>query len=85
MLQQDKPDDFVIATGESNSLQDFVETAFSCVGLDWREHVQVDSGLFRPTDLAVSKADPQKAFNVLGWRAKYEMKDVIEEMIIPQS
>ncbi len=84
MLQQDKPDDFVIATGESNSLQDFVETAFSCVGLDWRNHVQTDPGLFRPTDLAESKGNPQKALNVLGWQAKYKMRDVVKNMVDSQ-
>ncbi|VAW85389.1 GDP-mannose 4,6-dehydratase [hydrothermal vent metagenome] len=81
MLQQDKPDDFVIATGETNSLQDFVAMAFSCVGLDWQNYVETDSSLFRPTDLAVSKGDPQKALNVLGWKANYKMKDVVKMMV----
>jgi len=81
MLQQDVPDDFVIATGETNSLRDFVGAAFSCVDLDWREHVESDPGLFRPTDLAVSKANPQKALNVLAWGAKNTMKDIVKNMI----
>ncbi len=81
MLQQDTPDDFVIATGESNSLQDFVEAAFSCVGLNWQEYVQTDSSLLRPTDLAESRGNPQKAFNIMGWKAKYKMKDVVKSMI----
>ncbi|MCF6324123.1 MAG: GDP-mannose 4,6-dehydratase [Gammaproteobacteria bacterium] len=81
MLQQEQPDDFVIATGETNSLQDFVATAFSCIGLDWQNHVETDSSLLRPTDLAVSKGDPQKALRVLGWKAKYKMKDVVKMMV----
>jgi len=84
MLQQDKPDDFVIATGESNSLQGFVEAAFSCVGLKWQEHVQTDPALFRPTDLAESKGDPSKALDVLGWKAQYKMRDVVKQMVDAQ-
>ncbi len=84
MLQQDTPDDFVIATGESNSLRDFVATAFACAGLDWESHVQIDSSLFRPTDLAESKGDPQKALSVLGWEAKHKMRDVVRMMIDSQ-
>jgi len=84
MLQQDEPDDFVIATGETNSLQDFVEMAFSCVGLDWRKYVQTDACLFRPTDLAMSMGDPRKALNVLGWKAKFKMRDVVKRMVDSQ-
>lgn len=81
MLQQNQADDFVIATGESNSLQEFVETAFQSVNLDWQEYVTSDSNLLRPTDLAVSKADPSKAMEVLNWKAEYKMKDVVRMMI----
>lgn len=81
MLQQDEPDDFVIATGETNSLQNFVQVAFSCVGLNWKEYVKNDPSLYRPTDLAVSKADPAKALNKLKWSARYNMKDVVSYMI----
>ncbi len=81
MLQQDEPDDFVIATGETNSLQDFVATAFSCVGLDWQNHVESDPSLFRPTDLAESKGNPQKALEVLDWEAQYKMRDVVKKMM----
>jgi len=84
MLQQDKPDDFVIATGETNSLQEFVATAFSCVGLNWEKHVEIDPKLFRPTDLAESKGSPQKALDVLGWEAKYKMRDVVKMMVDSQ-
>lgn len=84
MLQQDKPDDFVIATGETNSLQDFVAMAFSCVGLDWQKYVQTNPDLFRPTDLAVSRGDSQKALDILGWKASYKMRDVVKMMISSQ-
>lgn len=81
MLQQNQPDDFVIATGESHSLQEFVEAAFRELKLDWQEFVVADSSLLRPTDLAVSKANPSKAMNILNWQAKNKMKDVVSLMI----
>jgi GDPmannose 4,6-dehydratase len=81
MLQQTKADDFVFATGETQSLGCFVEAAFAAVRLDWREFVVSDSGLFRPTDLAVSCANPAKAARLLGWRAKHKMADVVRLMI----
>ena len=80
MLQQDKPDDYVIATGESHSLQEFVATAFAQVGLDWRDHVVIDAEFFRPTEIAVSRGNPEKSAQVLGWRARYTMPDVVRLM-----
>ncbi|MDK2411933.1 GDP-mannose 4,6-dehydratase [Aphanizomenon sp. PH219] len=81
MLQQDQPDDYVIATGESTSLEDFVAAAFTSVNLEWRDHVVVDSSLFRPTDLAFGKGNPRKAKIQLGWEAKYKMADVVQMMV----
>ncbi|ALB39807.1 MULTISPECIES: GDP-mannose 4,6-dehydratase [Nostocales] len=81
MLQQDQPDDYVIATGESTSLEDFVAAAFTSVNLEWRDHVVVDSSLFRPTDLAIGKGNPRKAKIQLGWEAKYKMADVVQMMV----
>ena len=81
MLQQDKPDDYVIATGEYNKLSDFVELAFKEVGLDWKEHVVLDSSFFRPTDLKRGLGDPSHAARELGWKAQYRMKDVVRMMI----
>jgi len=81
MLQQDRPEDFVIATGETSSLQDFVSQAFSVFGLDWRDHVQQSEALFRPTDLTISRADPTKAHRKLGWRASVLMPHVVQLMI----
>jgi GDPmannose 4,6-dehydratase len=81
ILQRVRPEDFVIATGESYSLEQFVQIAFSEVGLEWRDHVKVDPSLYRPTDLQVSKADPSKALEILGWRAMTKMEGVVKTMI----
>jgi GDPmannose 4,6-dehydratase len=81
MLQLDKPEDFVIATGSTHSLEDFVAYAFKTQGLNWQEHVISDHSLFRPTDLSVSRADPRRAKKVLGWQAKFTMEQVVEKMI----
>jgi GDPmannose 4,6-dehydratase len=81
MLQQEHPDDYAIATGQSTSLEEFVEAAFTSVNLDWRDYVIVDSSLFRPTDLAVGRANPHKAKIQLGWQAKYKMQDVVRMMV----
>ncbi len=81
MLQQDNPDDYVIATGESYELEQFVEQAFACVGLNWQDYVVTDQSLLRPTDLAISKGNPRKAKEKLGWEAKYKMPDIVRMMI----
>ena len=81
ILQQDQADDFVIATGESHKLEEFVEASFSCVGLDWHDHVVIDPLLFRPTDLNIGKGNPAKAREKLGWRAKHGMQDVVRMMV----
>jgi GDPmannose 4,6-dehydratase len=81
MLQQPEPDDFVIATGESDSLRSFVAEAFSCVGLDWQDWVVTDENFMRPTDLAVGRANPEKAQRVLGWRAQARMPQVVRMMV----
>lgn len=83
MLQQSVPEDFVIATGETHPLQDFVAAAFSTAGLDWRDHVDIDPGLMRPTDLAMSCADPSRAREKLGWQAASQMGDVVRKMLAP--
>jgi GDPmannose 4,6-dehydratase len=80
MLQQAQPEDYVIATGESYTLEAFVEAAFAAVGLDWRSHVVIDKSLFRPTDLAVGLGNPAKAYAQMGWKAKYRMPDVVKMM-----
>jgi GDPmannose 4,6-dehydratase len=81
MLQQDQPDDYVIATGQSYSLEEFVAEAFNYVGLNWHDYVVTDKSLYRPTDLAVSRGNPAKAIEKLGWQAKYKMPDVVRMMV----
>ncbi len=81
MLQQPAPEDFVIATGETNSLQGFVETAFQRLGLDSRRYVVQDPSLMRPTDIAFCCADPTPIANKLGWTAKIHMSQVIDLML----
>ncbi len=81
MLQQEKPEDFVIATGESHKLEEFVGAAFSYFNLDWREHVVKDTNLVRPSDISWGWANPAHASTRLGWQAKYKMKEVIRMMI----
>ncbi len=81
MLQQDEPDDYIIATGETYSLQDFVLEAFTSVGLDWQDHVEIDQSLYRPTDISVGRANPIKAEQKLGWKANYKMPDVVRMMV----
>ncbi len=81
MLQQEQPEDYVIATGESCPLEEFVDTAFTYLGLDWREHVVFDANLFRPTDLAMGRSNPAKASQKLGWQARYKMIDVVQMMV----
>jgi GDPmannose 4,6-dehydratase len=81
MLQKPIPADYVIATGETNTLEDFVAEAFSLAELDWRDYVVQDKLLFRPTDILVSKADPSKAVRELGWKAKSRMRNVVGMMM----
>jgi GDPmannose 4,6-dehydratase len=81
MLQQEEPDDYVIATGSTRPLRDFVEVAFKQVDLDWREHTVVDKSLFRPTELSIGRANPSKAASRLGWKAQIHMDDVARMMV----
>jgi GDPmannose 4,6-dehydratase len=81
ILQQDQPEDFVIATGKSNSLQTYVELVFQQVDLDWRKYVKQDRSLFRPTDLRLSCGNATKAREKLGWTARYVMQDVVSMLV----
>ena len=81
LLQQQKPDDYVIATGTTHSLSQFIEQAFQELGLNWRDHVEIDQQFFRPTDLMIGKADPSKVRRELGWKATHMMADVVHKMI----
>jgi GDPmannose 4,6-dehydratase len=78
MLQAELADDFVIATGQTHALKDFVAQAFACYGLDWTKHVLHDDQLMRPNEIAWSQGCPDKAQRLLGWQAKKHMHDVIK-------
>jgi len=81
MLQQDEPDDFVIATGSSHTVREFVELAFARVGLDWEHHVEIDSRYFRPAEVDSLRGDPSKARERLGWRARTSFEDLVALMV----
>lgn len=81
MLQQSVPQDFVIATGATHSLEEFIEMVFGCLDLDWKNHVVIDPELFRPADLFSGKANPSKAKEVLGWSAAFGLREVIQGMV----
>ncbi len=81
MLQQEKPGDFVIATGHPYSLEDFVRTAFEAVGLDWRDYVDLDTTLHRPADIDWSEGDASHARGQLGWQATMFMPAIVQSMV----
>jgi GDPmannose 4,6-dehydratase len=81
MLQQDTPDDFVIATGKTTSLEDFIKITFELLGLNWKDHVVVDEQLMRPTDISVGLANPAKAKKILNWDAKVGIQEIIKLML----
>lgn len=82
MLQQDKPDDFVIGTGKSHSVRDFVKTAFNHAGIkNWEEYIDIDPNYYRPTEVEDLTADPTKAKKVLGWEPKITFETLVKKMI----
>lgn len=81
MLQQGAPQDLIIATGETHSLQDFVAETFHTLGLDWRQHVASNPALMRPSDPLVSQADPARAETALGWRAQTRMREAVRALV----
>jgi GDPmannose 4,6-dehydratase len=81
MLQQDTPDDFVIATGKAHSVRDFLKVAFSYVDLDYNDYVQIDPQLVRPTDLDTLLGDPSKARQRLSWHASVTFEQLVHEMV----
>ena len=80
MLQHERADDFVIATGHTQSLEYFVECAFDHFGLNWRDHVRVERNLFRPSDIRWSSANPEKAAKILGWTARANFEEIVKKM-----
>jgi GDPmannose 4,6-dehydratase len=81
MLQQDEPDDYVIATGKTHSVLEFTEKVFEKLGLDYAKHVEIDPKYFRPTEVDVLLGDPSKAKNKLGWRHRVGFDELIDMMI----
>jgi GDPmannose 4,6-dehydratase len=81
MLQQDKPDDYVIATGVSHSVRDLVEVAFSHVGLDWQRYVRVDPKLLRPAEVDHLVGDSSKGRRVLGWEPLVDFRQLVTMMV----
>jgi len=80
MLQQDKPDDYVVATGETHSVREFVREVFEYLDLDWRDHVEIDPRYFRPTEVDLLQGDPSKAKKVLGWQPKVSFRELVRMM-----
>ena len=81
MLQLSQPEDLVIATGKARKLEEFISLAFSTLGLDWHDHVEIDHNLFRPSDIFLGYGDPRRAYALLDWRARYALEDIIAAMI----
>jgi len=81
ILQQDRADDFVVGTGEKHSVREFVEEAFSYVGLSWEKYVEVDQKYFRPTETEDLQADASKIKKTIGWSPKITFKDLVRIMV----
>jgi GDPmannose 4,6-dehydratase len=81
MLQQPEPGDFVIATGDTHSVEEFAALAFSCAGLDWRDHVRFDERYLRPTEVLELRGDASKAARQLGWQSRTSFRELVEIMV----
>jgi GDPmannose 4,6-dehydratase len=81
MLQQDAPDDYVVATGETHSVQEFVEEAFAYLDLDWRAHVTQDQKFYRPAEVDLLVGDPSKAGRQLGWEPSVTFRELVRLMV----
>jgi GDPmannose 4,6-dehydratase len=81
MLQADEPDDYVIATGESHSVRDFVEAAFQMQGMDWRQYVEIDKRYLRPTEVPYLQGDASKARRLLGWKPRVAFDELVQMMV----
>jgi GDPmannose 4,6-dehydratase len=81
MLQRDRPDDYVVATGETHSVREFLEEAFSYAGLDWQEYVKVDPKYFRPAEVDILLGEPRKARQVLGWAPRVTFRELVRLMV----
>lgn len=81
ILQHDKAEDFVVATGETHSVKEFVEEAFNCVGLNWEDYVKIDDLYKRPNDVRLLQGNPTKIKEVLGWKSKTKFKELVKIMV----
>ena len=81
MLQQDKPDDYVIATGESHSVREFLDEVFGCLDLDWHRYVEIDSRYFRPSEVDLLQGDASKARRLLSWQPRISFKELARMMV----
>lgn len=81
LLQQEKPEDLVIATGVAHSLEEFVDAVFTVLGLNWREHVRTDPSLLRPSEIRCGFGDASKAAAILGWKARTLMPEVVQRLV----
>jgi len=81
ILQQEKPDDFVIGTGETHSVREFVHEAFAYAGLDVEQHVRIDQKYFRPTEVEILIAEPAKSYKILGWKPSVKFRDLVKIMV----
>jgi GDPmannose 4,6-dehydratase len=81
MLQQDQPEDFVIATGETHTVREFVQLAFDHVGLNWEKHVEIDPKFYRPAEVDLLLGNPSKAQSVLGWEIKVGFQELVKMMV----
>ncbi|MDA9801508.1 GDP-mannose 4,6-dehydratase [Candidatus Pseudothioglobus singularis] len=81
MLQHEVPDDYIIATGETRSLRDFIEIAFNFFDLDYKKYLVIDKNLFRPSDIQINNANPAKANQILKWKSKFALEDIVSSMI----
>src|SRR5262249_60127261 len=81
MLQQDKPDDYVVATGESHAVREVLDVAFGELDLDWTKHVELDPRYLRPTEVDHLRGDAAKARRVLGWQPKVSFRALIQMMV----
>ena len=81
MLQQKKAEDFVIATGETHTVREFVEEAFHCAKLDWKKYVRIDKRYFRPLEVNILQGDYSKARRKLGWKPKTSFKELVRIMV----
>ncbi len=81
MLQQDKPDDYLLATGETHTVREFVELAFSLANLSWQDHVKIDPRYFRPTEVDLLIGDASKAKRLLNWQPKTTFKQLVKLML----